>query len=107
MEQVVNQLQQELFTLRAQVAAESGLADAVRAINNLATVQVRKDTPSLIDVKGLRRPKEFTGREEYFQQWSKKTEAFFAGVIKESEMMLQWAAEQPTEITTTAIEPGI
>ena len=73
MEQVVTQLQQELFTLRAQVAAESGLADAVRAINNLATAQVRKDTPSLIYVQGLGRPKEFTGREEDFQQWSKKT----------------------------------
>ena len=48
MEQVVTQLQQELLTLRAQVAAESGLADAVRAINNLATAQVRKDTPSLL-----------------------------------------------------------
>ena len=57
MEQVVTQLQQELFTLRAEVAAESGLADAVRAINSLATAQVRKDTPSLIDVKGLGRPK--------------------------------------------------
>ena len=89
-EQVVTQLQQELFTLRAQVAAESGLADEVRAINNLETVQVRKDTPSLIDVKGLGRPKEFTGREEDFQQWSKKTGALFAGVIKESEMMLGW-----------------
>ena len=86
------------------MAAESGLADAVRAINNLATAQVRKDTPSLIDVKGLGRPKEFIGREEDFQQWSKKTKAFFAGVIKESEMMLEWAAEQPTEITTTAID---
>ena len=61
MEQDVTQLQQELFTLRAQVAAESGLADAVRAIHNLATAQVRKDTPSLIDVKGLGRPKELTG----------------------------------------------
>ena len=68
MEQVVTQFQQELFTLRAQAAAESGLADAVRAINNLATAQVRKDTPSLIDVKGLGRPKEFSGREEDFQQ---------------------------------------
>ena len=86
------------------MAAESGLADAVRAISNLATAQVRKDTPSLIDVKGHERPKEITGREEDFQQWSKKTEAFFAGVIKESEMMLEWAAEQPTEITTTAID---
>ena len=73
------------------MAAESGLADAVRAINNLATAQVRKDTPSLIDVKGLGRPKEFIGREEDFQRWSKKTEAFFAGVTKESEMMLEWA----------------
>ena len=70
--------------------------------NNLATAQVLTDTPSLIDVKGLGRPKEFTGREEDFRQRSKKTEAFFAGVIKESEMMLEWAAEQPTEITTTA-----
>ena len=52
MEEVVTQLQQELFTLRAQVAAELGLADEVRAINNLATAQVRKDTPGLIDVKG-------------------------------------------------------
>ena len=34
MEQVVTQLQQELFTLRALVAAESGLADAVQAINS-------------------------------------------------------------------------
>ena len=46
----------------------------------------------------------FTGREEDFQQWSKKTEAFFAGVTKESEMMLEWVAEQPTEITTTSID---
>ena len=36
-QQVATQLQQELFSLRAQVAAECGLADAVRAINNLAT----------------------------------------------------------------------
>ena len=50
------------------------------------------------------RPKELTGREEDFQQLSKKTEAFFAGVIKESEMILEWAAEQPTEITTAAID---
>ena len=98
MEQVVTQLQQEVFKLRAQVTAESGLAEAVRAINNLATAQVRKETPSLIDVKGLGRPKEFTGREVDFQQWSKKIE------IMESEMMLKWVAEQPKGITMTAID---
>ena len=67
MEQVVTQLQQDVFTLKAPVA--------------LATAQVRKDTPSLTDVESLGRPKEFTGREEDFQQWSMKTEGFFAGVI--------------------------
>ena len=104
MEQVVTQLQQEVFTLRSEIAAESGLADAVRPINNLPTAQVRKDTPSVIDVKGLGRPKEFSGREEDFQEWTKKTEAFFARVIKESEMMLESAAEQATEMTMTAID---
>ena len=38
MEQVVTRLQQEVSTLKAQVADQSTHADAVRAINNLATV---------------------------------------------------------------------
>ena len=86
------------------VTGQSGLSEAVRAINNLATGQVRKETPSLIDVKGLGRPKAFSGGEEDFQQWSKKTVALFADVIMESDMMLEWAAEQPKKITTTAID---
>ena len=86
------------------MAAETGLADAVRAINKIAAAQVRKDTPSLIDVKGLGRPKEFSGREKDFQQWSKKTKAFFAGVIKELDTMLEWVAEQTVEVTTTAVD---
>ena len=48
---------------QAQVADQFGLTDAVRVNNNLATAQGKKDTPGLIDVKGLGRPKEFTGRE--------------------------------------------
>ena len=52
----------------------------------------------------LGRQKEFSGEEEDFQQWSKNTEAFFAGVIKESEVMLEWSAEQATEITQEAID---
>ena len=59
LEQVIIQLQQEVFNLGAHVTVETGLVDAVRAINNLARAQVRKDTPSLIDVKGLGRSKEF------------------------------------------------
>ena len=50
-DQVVTQLQQEVSTFKAQVADQTGMAEAVRAINNLATAPVSKDTPSLIDVK--------------------------------------------------------
>ena len=52
-QQVVTQLQQEVTTLRARVADQTELAEAVSAMNNLAPAQVRKDTPSLIDAKGL------------------------------------------------------
>ena len=81
--QVVTQLQQEAIKL-LKLLTKTGYADAERAINNLATAQVRKDTPSLDDVKGLGRQTEFSDK-----RW-KKTEAFFACVIKESEMMLEW-----------------
>ena len=116
MEQVVTQLHQELLTIGAQIASRIQMSEAARAIDNRATAQVRKDTPSFIDVNGLGRPKEFSGKEKDFQQWAKKTEAFFAGVIKESEVMLEWAAEQTTEIATDLInceflprsaEPGV
>ena len=101
MEQAATRLRQEVFTFKAQVADQSGLQEAVRTINNLATAQGKKGNPSLIDVKCLGCPKEFFGREEDFHQWSKMTVAFFAGMIKETEMLLQWSAEQATEITTT------
>ena len=52
-------------------------------------------------MKDLGRPKEFFGKVRIFNSGPKKTEAFFAGVIKESEMMLEWSAEQATAITTT------
>ena len=43
-------------------------------------------------------------KEEYFRQWSRKTQAFFAGVIKESEIALEWTAEQATESTQELID---
>ena len=73
MELVVTQLQQEIITLNAQVADRTGRVEAIRAINNLATAHVRKGTLSLVDVKGLGRPKEFTCKEKDFQQCSMKT----------------------------------
>ena len=103
MEQLVIQLQQELFILKAQVAARVQIASAVQA-RLLTTAQARKDAPSLIETNDSGCPKEFSGKEKDFQQWSKETKAFFAGVVKESEMMLWWAAEQKTEISTEFID---
>ena len=79
----MTQLQQELFTLRTQVAAESGLADAVRANNNLATAKVRKDTPSLIDVNGFGRPKESL-------HWPR---GGFPTVVEEDGGILRWCGQ--------------
>ena len=87
MEQAVLQIQQELLMIRAQIAS-----------------RVHEDAPSPIDVNHWRSPKTFSGKEEDFQQWARQTEAFFAEVIKESEVMLEWASDQPMEITTTAID---
>ena len=55
-----------VITLKAQVADQTGLADAVRATNNLATAQIRRDTPSLIDVNGRGGPKESLARRKIF-----------------------------------------
>ena len=46
MEQMVIQLQQELFTLYAQVAARVQMEAAVHVVNHLTTAQVRKDAHS-------------------------------------------------------------
>ena len=104
MEYMVIQLQQELFTIKAQVAARVQIAAALQVVNNLTTAQFRRDAPSLINTKDLGCPKEFSGREEDFQQRSKEAKALFAGVTKESEMMLEWAAEQTTEISKEFID---
>ena len=74
MEQVVSHLRQELFNLRAQVAAQSGLS---------VILSQRRGFSAVVEEDGG---------------------IFFAGVIKESEMMLEWAAEQTTEITTELID---
>ena len=57
MEQMVIQLQQELFTLKAQVAARVQIASAVQA-RSLTAAHVRKCAPSLTDTNDMGRPKE-------------------------------------------------
>ena len=103
MEQMVIRLQLELFTLKTQAAARAQIAAAVQA-RLLTPAELEKDAPSLFDVHDLGRPTRFSGQEEDFQHWSKETEAFFVGVTKESEMMLEWSPEQTTEISAEFID---
>ena len=42
--QVVTHRQRKVITLRSQVGDQTGLADAVRAMNSLATDQLRQDS---------------------------------------------------------------
>ena len=54
-EQAVSQIQRELLTIRAQIAS-----------------RVHEDAPSSIDVNHRGSPKEFSGKEEDFQQWARR-----------------------------------
>ena len=87
LEQAVSQIQQEILAIRAQLAS-----------------RVHEDTPKPIDVNSQGCPKEFSGKEEDCQQWTREVQTFLAGEIKESEMMLEWAADHMTEITMNAID---
>ena len=104
LEQAVSQIQQELLTIRAQIASRGQTSEAARETDNLTTAQAHEDALNPIDVNSQGRPKEFPGKEEDFQQWSRELQAFLAGEIRESEMVLEWAADQTMEITTTAID---
>ena len=76
--------------LNAPWQSQAGFQGAVQAVNNLAVAQSREEAPNSAEV----RPAEFHGKEGDVQHLSQKTESFFAGVIRESEMMLDWSAEQ-------------
>ena len=61
-------------------------------INNLATAQSSKEAPNLVDVK---RSWQIQGVSLHWQKGrlqrrAKKTESFWAGMITESEMTLEW-----------------
>ena len=51
----------------------SSCCTSLQVIHNLTTAEARKDAPSLINTHETGRRKEFSGKEEDFQQWSKET----------------------------------
>ncbi len=63
MEQMLIQLQQELRTLKAQVAARVQIAAAVQVVNDLTAAQVRKDAHSKAAEQTTEISTEFIDRE--------------------------------------------
>ena len=55
-------------------------------------------------VKGLGRPKEFMDREEGCQLCSMNVGVFFAGVIRESEIMSEWSDDEVIDMTMEAVD---
>eukprot|EP00959_Pyramimonas_sp_CCMP1952_P437731 9164504-Pyramimonas_sp.AAC.1 len=64
------------------------MADAVAAIKELAQAQAQRERPTLVDTRGLGRPKVFNNKEDEFQSWAQKAESFFSGVFPEAERLL-------------------
>eukprot|EP00959_Pyramimonas_sp_CCMP1952_P096953 2026699-Pyramimonas_sp.AAC.1 len=86
MEQVVQQLQgqvaqltQQLLAIQQQQPVGEEMADAVAAIRELAQAQAHRERPTLVDTRGLGRPKVFNNKEDEFQSWAQKAESFFSG----------------------------
>ena len=96
---IVTLFQQEMII--GSSSCRSRVAGAVRAIHNFVAVQVRKT--HVHRCKRLWQVKEFIGKEDDLQQWSKKIEALFVGMIKESEIML----EESVTPTKTNVERGV
>ncbi|CAK0855964.1 unnamed protein product [Prorocentrum cordatum] len=110
MEQVIQQLQAQVLQLTQQLQAvqqgaaqQGGMADAVAAIRELARAQADRSRPTLVDTRGLGRPKVFSNKEDDFQNWSQKVESFFSGVFPEAERLLEWSADQGGEVELDAV----
>ena len=80
MEQAVQNLQQDVLLLRVTVQGQAGFPQAAQAIHDLVAAHSRKEAPCLVDVKGLGRPKEFSGQR-----------GTFPAVVEENRIIFRWS----------------
>ena len=68
LEQTVSQIQQELLTIRAQIASRVLISESVQATDNLTTAHSHDDVhskaSSCSNTNDVGRPNEFSGKEE-------------------------------------------
>ena len=104
MEQEVVQLQQEVLMLKAQVAAESGHADAVRAINNLANYSVSEGHSEPHRREGLGSSERILRQRGGFSAVVQEDGGLLRGSDQGVRDDARVAAEQGTEIARDAID---
>ena len=95
--------------LRSSLPGQTGFEEAVRSVINLATAQFRQDAPNLLCRKVLVKVLTAQGVLWYRGGCPAVVEENIvcAAMITDSEMMLDWSAEQVTEITMLAVEEEI
>ena len=105
-EDVLEQLramQNEMATIRAENLAlrreQAGVVDVGASLRELALQmkqQNSKKSTTMIDIKGLGRPKVFDNTEASFSTWSKKFVDFIESVHPKADLVMEWAAERTT-----------
>ena len=94
----------------AQQAPSSLLAQAVadqtRALTEAMERSRQSNRASLIDSRGLGKPKEFDGKSdgEEWLPWKLKTENYFFGVFPELKSVMRWAEERIGAIDAEALQ---
>ena len=111
MEQVVQQLQAQVQNLTNQLAAvqqqavPGGMADAVAAIRELAQAQAHRERPTLVDTKGLGRPKVFNKKRMSFKAGLRKRSHSSAGCFQKQSVFLSGVQTKEERWTRTWCRP--
>ena len=103
----VGQLRVDRDSMRVQLAAQARTNEGLDRLVAVVQIQAaaveqlarKRDRVSLIDSKGLGRPKAFGGKEDEYLPWSVKTKNYMIGVYPELQRCLEWASEFEGEIT--------
>ena len=118
MEEAVRALQQQVNALISQNAAleaqlisqqniAQGLAELPGAITTVLNRSQATTRRMLVDPKGLGKPPMFSGREEHFYVWTKKTENNVSGVFPNVRGALAFAAESQDVVTAATVAIGV
>ena len=113
LQQQVNALMsQNAAALEAQLISQQNIAQGLAELSGaITTVLSRSQAPTkriLVDPKGLGKPPMFSGREEHFYVWPKKSENYVSGVcFRNVRGALAFVAESQDVVTAATVAIGV